>query len=657
MEKYIDILNKWAKFTNYDPNQETFNLATWNYELHKLNKKLEFILKNFDSTGALAVIQAKITFEEIMSQSNIKILDILKNPDVLIKEKEMYELFYSDVVLNAEESYMAAINKITNKIISIKLIGKENIEATKKLLFETTDIVLTSLGKCNEDLFIKGGEILPIRQFSTYIHVFETLANCLTALETAEDGLYLCYINIGSTADGYFGFYLKNNGNILSINERIDEAYQGAHSYSRNARWSDAKQYEMFPYDYIFSYTEHDYKGISTKHIINEENLAFFELGAEAYFPIIVAMVMINQKYCGKVLELPVKYVDSLLQVNINNAIAADNTSLAIVNNSALIESHKAANLFFDLDRVLKGEYASEFQWSDSKCYKETGIFDNSNQLFVDLWGQGFNFDNESLYESSSLLRLTDKEANVTSEFVGTEARMRLQGYYKLRKQLAEYIRDKMYKEWIAFGKTSAVVNWYLNAVRNNIDSIEKMAVMKFLDTKYGKTNLSAGWSSIDKNIKTDIYYIEGLYPIGHYPVSILNNEKQQGIGNYIDTRTGTICNIFFVFNPKDWKAIKELVNCHVPKIVTGWTQNSHRSKGNSILNATDAVDEIGTPFEYDESNRNKRYEHQHSYYNFAFAIGMSKRSLNQLTKKYENEYVKDIEKSSDINDKINPTF
>lgn len=639
--EYADILEKWAEYTNYNPNQTSFNLNNHSYELHEINKRIEHIIKTYDETGALAIIQAKIMFKRLLKSKNINVFDYMENPSIIDKDKEMWDMFFGQEVIDIENAYIDAVDELSTKVVGKVLIGEKNNAEILEDLLKATDTVMESLDKCGRDLFVRGEEILPITRISTHIHLFETLAECLTTLEHTKDGLYLCYINCGNTADGYFGFFLKNNGNLLSINERIDEAYSGQHSHTRNGRWSKDKQYELFPYNYIFDYIEHDYKGYTTKHLIDDKKLAFFELGRQAYFPIIIAMIMISKMYVGKTLDLKIKYVDSLLECNITQ-LETTNNKLMVVDNSKLIESHKQVDLLFELDKVMKGIYAEEFDSNSSsnidKNYKETGVFTNSNQLFVDLWGEGFTFNTSKIYQTKSILRIGDTEThNIPPEYVGTEDRLRLQGYYQLRESLANYIRDKIHSEWIAFGKTEAVKSWYIQQIKKNSEKIEILLVQKYLAIQNGEKSLAIGWESNDKDM-IDIYYDEEKYPKG-FGMTILNKCKNKYGSEYLCPKTNAICTIFFTIAPKNWKHIELLCGCEVPKIVKGWEKCGHFGDGNSILDATDLVTQVGTPFEKYEVNRYRRiYNENIREYEFKISIGYSKRGINQLIKKYKED-------------------
>ena len=139
------------------------------------------------------------------------------------------------------------------------------------------------LHKCKVDLYMRGGHMQPISRFSPKIHVFSSLGECLLAFEAAPDGMYICYIRSNDSADGYFGFYIKSNGNLLSVHERIDESYPGEHSHHRNHRWVEGKEFALFPYSEVISHSttdkdgkenvKRDYKGYATQYFISEEDI------------------------------------------------------------------------------------------------------------------------------------------------------------------------------------------------------------------------------------------------------------------------------------------------------------------------------------------------------------------------------------------------
>lgn len=620
-KEYFDILEKWAEYSKFDAEQSCFRFGSFEFEMNRVTKRIAHINDVYDDSGLLSIMTIKKFFFKYMKETDINLLECLKHPEELKPHIEMYNLFMSDIVTKAEDYYIGMINEMAKKIIGSTLIGEENYDSFRSKVFDKTEVVIKSLDSCRFEVYQKGGEVGQITNISTSIHIFDSLTECLLTLSNAKDGMYLCYINVSNSPDSYFGFFVKNNGNIFSINERIGESYRGSHQHSRTGRWSEDKQDGLFPYDFIFSYSDYDSKGYSRTYIIDDENLSFFHLGEDVYIPILLAMVFLARNYSNKLITEQPVYIDSMLSFNLKS-ITEDSNELALIEENSIVQYHKSLNLEYDIDKVMDGSALSEVSGENGSV-----IADNRNQLMVDLYGDGFEIPKTILHTQ---LALPGKEDEYYTEFIGDEKTMRSQGYYEIRLQLEAYIRDKMYEEFVNFGKMKGVYNWFETQVDANLTSIEHCLAKKYYDIQNGGKNLNGHFSSADANIKYDISFVENeKYPSGFYPIMYIPNRDVDS-WDYRDTRTGTKCSMWFVVRPKDYLALEELFHNEVPKIVKGWRREGHYPYGNSILNMTDPVEKIGTPFE--ESN-SKRYEGEHVYTTFAFAIGYSKRGLSRMLK------------------------
>lgn len=611
---YLYILEKWAIYSKYDRKQTKFNLCSNDYTLHKINKLIEMLLNEYDKTGMLAVIYAKIQFENLMKDIKISIWDILNNPKVYEQELNMYKLFNLPIVNNAENIFIEKLNNVYMSMAKDKFIGNNE----KQQFFNSIETVVEQIDKCNVDLFSKGGKIGNITNINTKLHIFNTLAECLLAIEKAIDGLYFCFINAGQSADCFFSFFIKDNNNIISINDRIDETYIGQHQKSRNGRWAENKN-GIFPYEYIFNYSEFDYKGYANKYKINENNLDLYNIDINVIMPIIISMLFITFKYSNKDIDLPLHYIDSFLP---ENQRKIENNKLMIINNSNIVNNHNI-NFDFDNNKILSGEYAEEFKEND---YKENGVFSNINQLMVDLWGDGFVYNPNNIFINNNIHCLIDNNDIYIPEFVGTEKRMRLQAYKEIRHQLAEYINNKIYNEWINIGKTKPIKEWYKKSLLDNKEFLYKM----FANYQYNVEHKNE--QPVHENwLKTNgitIHIIEGTYPSLIDSDSIINCNIYDS-WKYTCEVNNKICNLWFVVTPKNWKDIEYLTNKECPKIVKGWSCDGHRTFGNSILDVTDEVEKIQTPFEYKKWDE----KYQNAYYNFKFAFGFSKSGWNKIKK------------------------
>ena len=670
----IEILKEWLKYSDYSPGKQVRNVLSSAYYLHRCNEHIEK-LSSYDHTGTIAVLYAKREFTKLASECKVKLVDVLANPDYLSEEKQMWATFNSSFITDAENQLLDGINALVEQVASARFIGERNRDAEREVLYESIEAVCEQLDKCNVDLHHRGGKIAPTTNFSAYIHVFNSLAECLLAIEQAKDGMYLCYVNNNGTADGYFGFYIKSNGNLLSINERVNEAYPGQHKRSRNGRWSEDKKFNLFPYNFIFSFSDYDYKGYATKHVIDNDALAFLNLSAGAYLPLLLAMVLLNNKYADtETTEMPLKYVDSLLPVNISSP-ALETMALIVPDNSAVAQTNSELNISMTTEGVKNGEYAAKYNYSDNQNngihYSELGYFPTDENPFVKLYAEGYELAPSFLLESNRhIKRLSSpedaKELTPDCEFVGTENRMGMIAYQRARQQLAEYIREKMYEEYVSFGKDTAVRVWWQNILQEKKEDILHFCFNQYQIIQTEGKEKAEKFFSIATDCKGAAYHQEyWKYPCPYNEV----HDRHDHNTKYDCIYTSNLTSIFFTFTFRNYLELAQLVGEeNIPKILKYWTKD-RRYNGNHLLNATDPVWDIGTPFERNEQISNRRYWtksnwrdhyfHNSSMYpdwstrkvpesaleyaptvSFDFAIGFSKRGLAKFLKdeKYKEE-------------------
>lgn len=624
-EKILNLLNDWAIYSNYDREQNCFRLNSWEYEFNKINKRVEYLLEEYDETGILSIITIKQVFKNVLKQMEISLFELFKNhesaKEEILSHYEMYQKLHDKEILEYENQYYKNISLLIQAVLKKQLLEDKETEEDdlKNKLANCTDKVLTGLKKCHLNVYKKGGIVGKITKISTQIYMFPSIAECLFALEKAEDGMYLTFINVANSPDSFFGFFVKSNGNLFSFDERIPEAYRGSHQHSRTGRWTEGKADEVFPYEYIFNYSNYDYKGYSRTYQIDEEKLAFLNLGEHVYIPLLLAMIFVARKFSEKELENNIMYVDSMLPVNLLQ-LTESSTELIVIKNTELAEMHKKVNLNFDVEKILKNEYDSEFLVQNGM------ISCHQNQMFVDMYGYDFTFDINDILQIPNVNLLEDKKKEYYPEFVGNEHKQRLQAFYMIRKKLAEHIRKNMKKELDNFGGIEAYKKWFEDSVIQNKNKIEKLIAERYLNNSFQRV----GFGSSEKEIPFNIYLEKDV----HYPTAwkaFKVNETDKWKGTFTDERTGSKCTIFATIKPKTWESLESIFE-DIPKLIKGWKREGHFASGNSILNVTDAVEAVGTPFEQKESDRE---EYSRCYYNFDICIGYSKRGFKQMIKEF----------------------
>lgn len=647
MTAYTEILNKWADYTKYDENQTSFNLLSMDYTLHQKNKNIQKLLNRYDHTGRLSLLYAKYIMEASMKVSKITVHDAVCNPDCIQETITMWNLFQKPEVIETESQYAKTLRSFSQRIAGHVLLGDMDDSALLHEFIDALDDVIEQLDGCKVDIFKKSGNnIGKIENFSTSIMVYETLAECLLNLDAASDGVYLCYIRHQNTAEGYFGFFIVSSGNILCISDRCDEAYMGQHQNSRNGRWAESKRDKIFPYDYIFSFSQHDYKGYASVYEIDEEKLRFFNLTPKVYMPILVAMLLIGQEYSGSLPDLPETYVNSLFYSNILPVIESGTLHLPVPvdEKNELIAFNSSYRPEFTKEDIVSGKPSDRFNYNGSNNRKVSGYFGKAGDIFVELYGEGFNaYSSDSAVETGLQWNyiLPEHSGNSNNgyipEFVGSRDRMDMEVYRQARKKLAEYISDRMYEEYTDYGGGEAIFAWYRRTLENRKSQLIQLCIDKYIERSgeivHKSDSLYRHCGTHDDVLDCHILISDGCSRADF----TLNQEINQWRDQYFSITGEGKCTLWFSFYPDDWKSIARILGEDIPKIVKGWWnnrfchgfgENSHYN-GNSLLDATDAVCDIVTPF--NQHNRDERY--RNPWTDFSFRIGFSKREFNKLVK------------------------
>lgn len=207
---------------------------------------------------------------------------------------------------------------------------------------------------------------------------------------------------------------------------------------------------------------------------------------------------------------------------------------------------------------------------------------------------------------------------------------------YLSLEDFADYMNDKIYQSWIEFGKTDAVKKWYRESILERKHFIYKMFYEYEKDNKNRVTlpDVTHDYCNPDAiNINTQF----SEYPSGYgiHEDDILGCIRDDYEYKFLCDVNKCKCNVWFIIRPRSWKDIEYLIGKECIKIVKGWLYDGHRYSGNSLLNVTDPVDVVCTPFEYRHSFLDTRYST--AFYNFTVAFGFSKRGWNKIKKQIQN--------------------
>lgn len=606
---YQYVLEQWAKYNefNFEQVKTKFNLADMSWEIDRDLRMVHTIVNNYDPSGALAVLFCKNTFLEYVENNKVPMINMFvdkKTQQKLEEARELWKLFNTGIVNDTEMRVIDSINQTGLVDISGKDI---------RYVSDHIYTVINQVEHLNIDMFKKGEPFTPIQKFLPAIFRFRSLADCLLNIESGADAMYLCYIE-GPLMDGYFTYVLKQNGNIISINDRIDEPYKGAHQNSRTGRYADHKGWDLFPYNETVQFDERGYKGKETESYFTAPCYKLEQLENQSRLNLILGAILISNRLVYGNTDFEMKYVDSLVSINSNRL---EQTTLpALIKNSGLVVAQQSLNIDITDNDIIDPQFGLQFNHNNKRDYKESGSFHNTNERMVELYKSDFKASD--LIKSDILLLSNGEEAVAEPEFIGTKERIRLQAFYEGRKQLANHIKEQVYKELENFGGIEAVDSWFIDQIKKNkqqifnriVDSIPADIIDNIEDSGDYR------YFTISENIAGRIYKDE-LYGDNN----VLNSTQD---GKVICPYYNCRCSFYIEVSPLNYLGLKEMLDLdNLPKVVDGW-QKSREGDGNSILDATDKVAEVRTPFERFEQYRR----------DFEVLLAVSKKGLNEMKKR-----------------------
>ena len=643
-----EILNKWAEYSEYDPEQTRFNLLSSNYEMHRASEKAKAI-NAFDNTGKMAVLYLKEMYRQICEQSSVRLISYLKDPTCLKEHLEMWQIFQSDDVTAIENDILGGMNALIERIVPVKQIGERDKEKEREVLAEAVTSVTEELRECHEVLYRRSSPFGKIQSMSTEIHVFPTITECILTLEQWPDSIYLVYIRNRDTADGYFSFFLKGNDNLLEITERVEESYPGQHSVMRS-RWAEKKKYKLFPYQLMQDPSNYDNHGYALNYRIDDSNLKLFNLGPDAYIPLVLSIVMLANKYSEMDLsDRQISFVDALLPQNLEKIQAKKETALIIPEGSQIVAINREYKSPLTSENVLDGSMSALYDHTAArqaglkKHYDEVGTFPTEPNIFVEMYGAGFKLDTSKLLVPASqelFLPGSNKTEEVpTFEFIGTQNRLDLLAYKSAREQLAEHVRDNMFAAYQAFGGRPAVNAWWKKVVEENKDAIFTLCVKLWNAYQKGEAEAVVEGKKYNSERWYSVWARECLNGMW---ASV--NCTQAGFENHMrsdtpfNTKTMRFANGMRLTCAEDgvskatvrfridFRSYEEMASAfgaeNIPDILKGYKADGHFGLGNSILDCTDACTRIGTVFESIEAKRNSRLwtesDWKHYYFDHA---------------------------------------
>ena len=632
--QYPEIIDTMTKFLIEEPTKD-FQLLDGHNQLCRYNYLSEYELKamakvanGFDTTGKLTLVYLASLCRDQIDNTMMPVSYALNNTPSFDIYRKCLECINSDIVQTSRKEMVENLAKLIGSVSSKKVIG------SNKQIDESLDDALAAIfqefPKLKFEVYANSGlPVGTITNTSCSVQVCGSLAEFLIRLEKSKDGIYIGFISNPGTLDGWFGYFVKSNGNMFSYNERIDEAYSGQHRNMRNGRYAEhGKAYDLFPYELCEFSENTDYKGYSTSMKIGDNRDLFSGDNLGMAIRMFLTMSLIMDKHRDSRIRGNRVIVNSLIQKNLDRVQIKDVETTAVVlwDGASIVKAtNKSFKVpVFDEQKVVSGFYDKEFS---SPRKKYNGIVCGVNQDIVDAYGEGFKINQDEILISNSSRRLIG-DGNTEQEFIGSASRLRLQSYFEVRKQLAKHIWTKMKADLTSFGDTEGLEKWYKERLMERMPIIIDYCTEALNLTDGKKGSAEFGDVEVQTNSPSETFALkEHPFTIHVSPKKCfwcklsLSNYKDNG---YICPLTGHAASIFFHFEFSNYIQVQKFLGCELPKFCVGWRENRYYN-GNPILDVTDPIGNMRHPLGENNSL-------------FDFSIGLSKTVINNHKKKKEAE-------------------
>lgn len=643
LELMNSIFRDFFAFCHFDPDSEkdnnehySGNLLAVESDAWEISRRIVRLVKDYNSPY-LAFIVLKGSISGWGRNINFTLDDIIKGRHSALLN--IYQrVFFDERCLGIEDSFIKMISRFAAKP---NLIGESDI----KDVIKAVPKIVEEVEKLNFHPLLASKECLGEVEIRNKIRIYTDIGSCLMDIENSAEGLYLCYIAPEDTIDGYFSFIYKSNENIISIDDQIKEAYLGQHRVERrrNASYVERKAFGVFPYQYIFELSQPDAKGYYTEYKLKGE-FSLNDLPVEETFALVVAMLLVLKKYCGKKFRKDeIVYSSYLIGGKAEKLI--ETKALAVKKDSALVLHAKTKveltrnEIFADCDAA----------HADSKTfYKDCkpNVVDYLKRLWLD--EDVLN----GVPEKADYSHILNDTGNI--EMISSYKTLKENALFVMRREMKDRLQKKIEDYFIAHDFGNEGIKKWRELVASHKDVIfSKIKGENFFESEDRK-GVCIGWYRGGK-IEDAMYGRKYFFPFN----DINNNKIDWSTSRrrvYMNDDMG-VCRYNWNFMPTDWKEACDFIGIdesELPKELKGWTAHRNEKYGNSILYMTDYMEDLQNgymcfydyyfgmcrkPDEYLteqlEKLTGKRFPEDYAIYDtrnpFMFSVALSSRAFKKI--------------------------
>lgn len=285
----LDLLERWNVFWAHDFRAEDTRDAA-EIAFFRYYGKQALKLVDVDPSHTLGLLYLKYAVGQLLERHCSDILGIALRICQVDEVKELCSALFSCDMEEQEREFLIQVSNEICAISGIQLL--DDVPSSKDIYQFLKDIstVVELLDELHPEAYRKGCPNCRNLRLNTTVQLFRTREDLIAALEEAEDGIYLAYVNNHASKENpdfsdYLGFYVKVGDNLYG---RADK------TYLPEPLMLDRKMPQEL-YDFVKVYRTRNEENAYTKQVVSRSRLSIEKLNLRVKIQLLWAAWCINK--------------------------------------------------------------------------------------------------------------------------------------------------------------------------------------------------------------------------------------------------------------------------------------------------------------------------------------------------------------------------
>lgn len=285
----LDLLERWNVFWAHDFRAEDTRDAA-EIAFFRYYGKQALKLIDADPSHTLGLLYLKYAVGQLLERHCSDILGIALRICQVDEVKELCSALFSWDVEEQEREFLIKVSNEIGVMSGIQILDDVPSSQDIDQFLKDVSTVVELLDELHPESYRKGCPTCKGLLLHTTIQLFRTKEDLIAALEEAEDGIYLAYVNNHASKENpdfsdYLGFYVKAGDNLYGRTDKTDLP---------DPIMLDRKMPTEL-YDFVKVYKTHNEGTAYTKHVVSRSRLSIGKLNLRIKIQLLWAAWCINK--------------------------------------------------------------------------------------------------------------------------------------------------------------------------------------------------------------------------------------------------------------------------------------------------------------------------------------------------------------------------